>query len=165
MAVSKGNHTVVIIGVGSPFGTDQIGWLAVDWLQRSDLQKDFADLQLYFTKADRPGALLLERLHGMDGAIIIDAMQAGLPPGDLRTFTPDQLFTQQTALVSSHAFGVAEALALAASLGELPWRMTIIGIEMGIDTHEMRLPESTTRQLMPPIKEFLISLQRPRSAE
>jgi hydrogenase maturation protease len=153
-------HTVTIIGVGSPFGADQVGWLAVDWLERSELCKRFADLHLNFYQADRPGALLLEQLHDVDAAIIIDAMQSGLSFGTLRTFTLDEVLRPHTGLVSSHAFGVSESLALGASLGALPRLLTIVGIEMGDEMREVLLPDSTAHQLVSLIEERLICIRQ-----
>lgn len=159
------SHTVAIIGVGSPFGADRLGWLAVDWLECSELRMRFPDVYFTFELADRPGALVLEHLQGVEAAIIIDAMQAGFPPGSLRAFTHEQLLTHPTELFSSHAFGLAETLALGATLGELPQRLTIIGIEMGDDAGEVTLPDRTAHQLVAPIEELLNSLPRPRRAE
>lgn len=153
-------HTVTIIGVGSPFGADQLGWFAVDWLERSELSKRFSDLQLNFYQVDRPGALLLEQLHDADAAIIIDAMQSGSSFGTLRTFTVDEVLRQHTGLVSSHAFGVSESLALGATLGELPRLLMIVGIEMGDGIREVLLPDSTAHQLLLLIEERLICIRQ-----
>lgn len=153
-------HTVTIIGVGSPFGTDQLGWFAVDWLERSELCKRFSDLQLNYYQADRPGALLLEQLHDADAAIIIDAMQSGSSFGTLRTFTLEEVLRQHTGLVSSHAFGVGESLALGASLGALPRLLMIVGIEMGDGMREVVLPDSTAHQLLSLIEECLICIRQ-----
>lgn len=146
-----------IIGVGSPFGSDRLGWLAVEWLQQRELDKRFPELNLLFELADRPGALLLDRLGSVDAAIIIDAMQAGLPFGTVRQFTPEQLLARHTGLCSSHAFGVSEAIELGAALGALPPRLAIIGIEMGNGGDEPSLPDSTKQQLLPPVEGFLCS--------
>lgn len=149
---------VIIAGVGSPFGADQLGWLLVDWLKQSDLTKRFSDFHFEFIEADRPGALLLEYLCNADTAIVIDAMQAGLPLGTLRTFAPDQL-SGTTGLYSSHGFGVAETIALGSALGRLPLSLSIIGIEVGNDTNGASLTKLTTRQLYLRVEDILISLQ------
>lgn len=153
-------HTVTIIGVGSPFGTDRLGWYAVDWLERSELRKRFPDLQLNFYQADRPGALLLEQLHDADAAIIIDAMQSGSSFGTLRTLTLDEVLRQHSGLVSSHAFGVSESLAIGASLGALPRLLMIVGIEMGDGMREALLPDGMAHQLLSLIEERLISIRQ-----
>ncbi len=149
---------VTIIGAGSPFGADRLGWLAVDWLKQSDLSKHLSNFQFAFIRADRPGALLLEYLCSADTAIIIDAMQAGLPPGTLRTFTPDQL-SGKTGLFSSHGFGVAESIALGSALGRLPRSLSLIGIEMGDDMSGASLANLATEQLYLRVEDILTSLQ------
>jgi hydrogenase maturation protease len=131
------SHTISLIGVGSPFGDDTLGWRAVDWLQGSALPACYPTIHFTFHQSDRPGAFLLEQLRGCDGAIIIDAMQAGLPPGTVRQFSAEQIGSE-TGLLSTHGFGVAETLALGHSLAKatgeselLPKQLSIIGIEMG----------------------------------
>jgi len=161
MSRAESQHcTVVITGVGSPFGADRLGWLAIDGLEQSNLRDHVPDLRLNFAQADRPGALLLEQLRGVDAAIIIDAMQTGSPPGTLRTFTPEQLLTQNTGLLSSHAFGVVEAVSLGFTLGELPMQLSIIGIEVGNDVNEVLLPDRTRHELLWVVEDILISVKR-----
>jgi hydrogenase maturation protease len=142
-------YSVAIVGVGSPIEDDTLGWRAAEWLERSVLRSHFPDIRLTFAQSDRPGALLLEQLRGYDGGIIIDAMNSGLPPGVVRQFTPEQL-TRENSLLSSHGFGVAEALALGRSLAPAPGtaavpnRLSVIGIEMGkgkvADSWQIHLP-------------------------
>jgi len=128
---------ITIIGVGSPFGDDTLGWRAVEWLQRGRLANHYHPIQFSFLQSDRPGALLLEQLRGSVKTIIVDAMQTGLSPGTIRHFTVEQL-SHGSGLFSTHGLGVAEALALGHSLaiatGDddfLPEKLSIVGIEMG----------------------------------
>lgn len=151
-------HAVAVIGIGSPFGDDRLGWLAVEQLEQSTLRRRYPGLALTFAPSDRPGALLLEQLHDVDAAILIDAMQAGVPPGTVRSFTPEQLGRQATGLLSSHAFGVAQSLALAATLGRLPQYLLIIGIEMGADAAALTLAPHTVQQLVRCVEQFLESM-------
>lgn len=153
-------HTIAIIGVGSPFGSDQLGWQAVDWLAGCELGRQFPALQLKYSRADRPGALLLEQLGGVEGAVIIDAMQGGLPPNTLRTFTPEQMLEQCTGLVSCHGFGIADSIALGASLGELPQHLLVIGIEMGREPCEVVIPLEAAHQIEVLVDDFLSSFQQ-----
>lgn len=73
------------------------------------------------------GRSLLEALGGAAGdVLLVDAMRASLPPGTVRRFRPGAL--RRGAFVSSHGFGAAQALALAASLGGTA-RVTVYGIQ------------------------------------
>jgi hydrogenase maturation protease len=76
---------------------------------------------------------LVEALAGDDGVVIVDAVSSGAPPGTLHRFDaageplPARLFGTS----STHALGLAEALELARSLGRLPDRVLVYGIEAG----------------------------------
>jgi len=148
---------VAIIGVGSPFGADRLGWDAVDWLERQELSKKFPDLHFEFSQTDRPGALLLEQIRRADAAIILDAMQAGLSPGTLRTFTPDQL-SNKTGFTSSHGFGLAESILLGSVLGQLPHFFSIIGIEMGDDMSMASFADPPDDRLLGLVEQMLSSI-------
>ncbi|MCG7873367.1 MAG: hydrogenase maturation protease [Candidatus Thiodiazotropha lotti] len=115
-----------IIGVGSPFGADRVGWLAIDHLQGCQLE----DCELI--KLDRPGSGLLNYLRDADWVVLIDALKSTGRAGDVAQISRDKL-AQCQALTSCHGFGVAEALALADQLGELPRQVLLLGIHVGDD--------------------------------
>lgn len=121
---------VLILGVGSPFGADRLGWQAVAALERRPLAAEFPHLAIRCEQSDRPGSRLLTLLGQADAAIIIDAMRAGLPEGRVRRFSVAELGAE-AGLMSTHGFGVAEALALGRALGGLPEEIVVVGIEMG----------------------------------
>src|SRR5512139_2721088 len=149
MSPAEGKLQVAIIGVGSPFGDDQLGWQAVEWLMHSGLAQRYSHMPLAFNQADRLGALLLELIRGVDAAIIIDAMRSGAVPSTLRAFTLEQLLAHPGSLVSSHAFGVSQTLALGAKLGELPKMLMVLGIEMGeAGAGGAQLKDATAHQLV-----------------
>ncbi len=115
---------VRILGIGSPAGDDQAGWLVVDALQ--DARQEGVDLD----KLDRPGASLIPLLAGVSRLILIDAMRAGGQAGDIRRFAPEDWPAYGQGL-SSHGFGVLDALLLARELDALPARVDLYGIEIG----------------------------------
>lgn len=121
---------VCILGIGSPFAGDDLGWLLAKALERSSLPRYFPAGMVHIRLCDRPGSLLLPAMRGARLAILLDAMRSGAPPGTLRRL--DMLELDDSAgLLSSHGFGVAEALALGRALEELPPRVLIYGIETG----------------------------------
>ncbi|OOG25622.1 hydrogenase maturation protease [Thioalkalivibrio denitrificans] len=65
---------------------------------------------------------------GQDRVIVVDAVSAGGPPGSIHRFTANSPLPVP-GRHSSHGMGVAEAVELARSLGELPAQLTIYGIE------------------------------------
>ena len=118
---------VRILGIGSPSGDDQAGWLAVDALQACGMQ---ANGEVVIEKLDRPGSGLITLLDDAAWVILIDAMQSGSQPGRIRRFDRKDWPTYSHGL-SSHGFGVLDALALARELGSLPSRLDLYGIEIG----------------------------------
>ncbi len=62
--------------------------------------------------------------------ILIDAMQGGGPAGSIRHFDRND-WPGYGGGLSSHGFGVLDALALARELGSLPPRLDVYGIEIG----------------------------------
>lgn len=121
-------HKVQIAGIGSPFGDDTIGWQVVDLLQSSDSLKPYQS-QLSFTQMDRPGAGLVAYLESGLPTVLIDAMCSGVQPGALKTWRGGEV-GQAHGLLSSHGFGVRDAISLAESLGVLPEYLLVIGIEV-----------------------------------
>jgi len=124
------HRNILILGVGSPFGADRLGWQAVEALARLPLAAQFPHLDIRFEQSDRPGSRLLALLGQADAALIIDAMRSGLPAGSVRRFSLDEL-SAESGLMSTHGFGVADALALGRTLGGLPGEIVVVGIEMG----------------------------------
>lgn len=133
----------LILGIGSPAPDDRIGWEAADFLRRRYRYDEDIEVEL----CDRPGIGLLAYFRRASRVIIVDAMHAGLAPGDVRLLLPEQL--EGAGAFSSHDAGVAEALALADALGELPDRLVIIGIEAGGDLSDSipRVHEAVQAQL------------------
>ena len=118
-----------MLGIGSPFGDDRVGWEVAETLQQDPWVAARNDLAVL--ACDRPGAVLVELLQGAELAILIDAVQAGLDPGTVLSFEGADLHTQFGVLPSSHGFGLAAALELAKALGDLPAELVVFGIEIG----------------------------------
>lgn len=118
--------TLHILGIGSPSGDDQAGWLVVDALRARGVE---AGGRVALAKLDRPGASLLARLEGADHVILVDALQSDGTPGEIHRWI-DVDWSLAGADLSSHGFGVLAALALAQALGSLPQRVEVVGIEI-----------------------------------
>lgn len=112
---------VRVLGIGSPSGDDQAGWLVVDVLRGYGIDAG---------KLDRPGATLVSVLADVEHVILVDAMQGGGGPGQIRRFERHDWRGYRQGL-SSHGFGVLDALSLAEALGSLPPRLELYGIEIG----------------------------------
>ncbi len=117
-------NRVRILGIGSPSGDDQAGWLTVDALLANGVPTD-VDCH----KLDRPGASLIPQLDNADWVILIDAMQSGAQVGHIQRFDRQDWPGYGHGL-SSHGVGVLDALSLAQALNSLPPRIDLYGIEI-----------------------------------
>ena len=118
---------VRILGIGSPSGDDQAGWLTVDALLARNMQ---AGAAMVIEKLDRPGANLIPLLENASWVILVDAMQGGGQPGRIQRFDQKD-WPGYCHGLSSHGFGVLDALSLVQALGGLPPRLDLYGIEIG----------------------------------
>ncbi len=117
---------VRVIGIGSPSGDDQAGWRVIDALAtRAITGPD----DLLLEKLDRPGTGLIERFAGADCVVLVDAVCSGATPGHLHHLRASDWADYRGGL-SSHGFGVFDALALAQALQALPPRLKVYGIEI-----------------------------------
>ena len=114
-----------LIGVGNRWRGDDAAGLVVAARVRARLPRGIAVIE------DRGEPLeLIEACEGAQAAWLVDAVCSGAPPGTLHRFDageralPAGLFR-----VSTHRFGLADALELARALGRLPPRVVVYGIE------------------------------------
>ncbi len=116
-------NRVAVIGIGSPFGADRLGWEVVERLPA-------AGDDVVFECWDGPLAGLVERFRDLDAAVLVDAALNGGVPGECRTLASDQLEGQGLCW-SSHGFGLADAVALGRALNALPAQLSIVAAEVG----------------------------------
>lgn len=122
---------VTCIGLGSPYGDDQIAWLVIDKL--SEMIEHHSEHGIKLIRLDRSGAQLLELLSSSHKTIIIDATASSAKAGTLHHFNKQQLLQRLDdgfLLPSSHSLGLAAALALGETMGELPADLEFYGIEL-----------------------------------
>lgn len=122
-------NTARIIGVGSPFGADRIGWEVVDELVRPGGGMELPPGRFTLSRCGRPDSGLLEALGHPGLIILIDAMRSGRSPGTIRCIAAKELMNGG-GLISSHDFGIKSALSLATALGNLQAEVLICGIEI-----------------------------------
>jgi len=130
---------VQVIGVGSPSGDDWLGWELAERLRSSEAQARWGE-RVAVSLHDRPGAALLQAWRGTGLVVLLDAVRSGAEPGTLHRLDTAQL-KGQPRILSTHGFGVAEAIQLAATLDALPESMLFFGIEASPEHKEMCLSE------------------------
>jgi hydrogenase maturation protease len=118
-----------LIGLGSPYGDDQLGWIAVDRLGPRLPSGVFA------VKA-ASGFDLLEALAGQVDVVIVDAAAPAGRPGTIRSFAWPFGELAERAPWSTHGPGLVEALRLAEALGLLPRRVSVATVEVEAQTRE-----------------------------
>lgn len=116
---------VIVIGVGNPDRGDDAAGREVARRLRAVALRGVEIVEL-----DGEATALLARLDGAGAAILIDACSSGAPPGTLHRFDVAEAPLSSGAFgLSSHGFGLAEAIELGRELGTLPRRCVVYAIE------------------------------------
>ncbi len=122
-------NKVAVIGIGSPFGEDQLGWQVVRYLRKRSEHKGKSHVK--FLVEDRPGLALLEKMKGYHQVVLVDAVLSEKgEEGAVHHIDQQQLISLSQNSLSSHAAGVAEAVALGAILNELPEQLDLVGVDV-----------------------------------
>jgi hydrogenase maturation protease len=72
---------------------------------------------------------LIEAWNGADDVVLVDAVVTGAPVGKVWLWDGGQVTTQGSIPISTHGYGVVEAIKLARILDRLPKRLRVFGIE------------------------------------
>lgn len=116
---------MLVIGVGNTYRGDDGAGPAVIALLRAE---ELPGVQLL--ECDGDCSALLEAWHGADAVVLIDAVSSGARSGTIYRFDAlAQPLPREVSFQSTHAFGVAEALALGHTLGQLPVNLIIYAVE------------------------------------
>jgi len=128
---------IKVIGIGSSYGADSIAWQVIQGLKHDHALQTLCGDRISLIVCDRPGAALLDYMQGANYVILVDALAGGMP-GTLRDLDKQQLLgllsdqaAPQGRELSSHDFGVGDALRLAKQLDMLPGNLNLIAIEIG----------------------------------
>jgi hydrogenase maturation protease len=116
---------VLVLGVGNAFrGDDAVRLVVAQRIQQHPL----GGVTIVSTAGE--GAALLALWQDTDAVVLVDAVWTGARPGTLHRFTVGtQPLPAVFSRVSTHAFGVAEAIELARALQPLPPVFVIYGVE------------------------------------
>ena len=118
---------VLVIGVGNEFrGDDAVGVLVARRLGERNLPG------VKVIEQNGEGAALITVWEGAETVFLIDAAQSGAEPGTIHRFEGhEERLPSDPFHFSSHAFGVNEAIEIGRSLGKLPAKLIVYGIEGG----------------------------------
>ena len=115
---ARGRSRLIVIGLGNSFRGDDAAGLAV--------ARALGDDPRVLVHEGEP-IDLLDRWEEAGEVIVVDAARSGAAPGTVHHL--DGLAEPVTAGGSTHAFGLAQTLALARALGRAPANVKVIGIE------------------------------------
>jgi hydrogenase maturation protease len=123
--MAEKRRTCIVLGVGNPDRGDDAAGRAVVRILRDTLPKD-----IEVAEHGGEATALLAWLQDAGAAFLIDASSSGAPPGTIRRFDAAAAPLPQSIFgLSTHGFGVGEAVELARALGQLPPRCIVYGIE------------------------------------
>lgn len=118
---------VLVIGIGNRVrGDDSASGEVVRRLHERGAQTGIEVSQQLCAPND-----LLEVVQGRDAVVVVDTMRSGDPPGTIRRFdaSSEPLPARLRGSVSTHAFGLHEAIELARALHRLPQRVIVFAVE------------------------------------
>lgn len=122
---TEARKSVVVIGVGNRALSDEgVGCRVVCRVaSRASSHAEVIDAGL-------PGPGLASLLQGREKAIIVDAVDADMPPGTVYRFVPDEVVsTQARGCISLHEGNLLHYVELAEALGMSAKEVVIVGIQ------------------------------------
>jgi hydrogenase maturation protease len=118
----------LVIGLGNPLmGDDGVGLAALERLEREwRLPADVRPVD-----GGTLGLSLLPLLEDAEAVVLLDAIDAGHPPGALVIIERDDLPRALTQRISCHQASLPEVLAVGELRGTLPPRLVALGLQPG----------------------------------
>lgn len=111
----------ILIGVGNPTRGDDAAGLEVARRVTS----------IATHQAVNGSYELIDLWEGADEVIVVDAALSGAPPGTVHRFeAANESLPNGVLKTSTHSVGVIDAIEMARSLGRLPQRIVVYGIEV-----------------------------------
>jgi len=117
-------HPVRVVGVGSPHGDDALAWELVRQLESQLDEESRPEFHIV-----DGGQRLLDLFDGRGSLIVVDALAPAGAPGTIYRFDWPDPRINRLRPGSTHDLGPTEALQLADTLGLLPLRVVIFGLE------------------------------------
>ncbi len=123
--MARNGERVFLAGIGNAFRRDDgIGLCIAHQIDQRRLQG------VKVVEHQGEGLDLIEKWEGFKTVILVDAVSSGAVPGTVhRIQMPGQELSSSFEGCSTHAFSIAQTIALAKTLQRLPARLIIYGIE------------------------------------
>ncbi len=148
-----------VLGLGSPHGDDQVGWILVDKLNA------VVSLEVVCEKLSTPAHGLVNILPQYDRVIVIDACEMGKPAGEYVYHEDGSGFLHiSNRQISSHALGLADSWQLLKKL-QLPLpEISLLLIQIGQTEAMAPLSDGVEKQLpemLDVLNEMVITVSKP----
>lgn len=151
MAMASTRAPILVLGIGNLLLKDEgIGVHVVRAMANLPLPDDVELLD-----GGTAGADLLDTISERRRLIVIDALDADVPPGTILRMKPDDLAADASGNLSLHEFGIAETLAMAGQLKCAPHDVTLIAMRPWDIGCGLELSDEMNRQ-MPRIIEVVL---------
>jgi sulfhydrogenase subunit alpha len=129
-ALNEEPGSILVIGIGSPFGNDSLGWDVVVQLQKDEALSQHPKLR--FLCLDRPGINLLDVIQPEEKVILVDAVSGTQAKGSLVRLSGRDIMGLEDRL-STHDIGIAGTLQLGEALQQLPNNLVLLGLDTNTD--------------------------------
>jgi hydrogenase maturation protease len=116
---------VVVLGLGNPIRTDD--GVGIHAIRKLSAEYRFPD-NIQTIEGGTLGLDLLPRLRNVSHLLVLDAVDAGDPPGTLSRFAGAEL-ARLPASKSVHLLGLVDLLGSLSLLGESPCEVVLLGVQ------------------------------------
>lgn len=165
MSSGATNGPTLVVGLGNPvLGDDAVGWAVLEALE-TELGREgrAAGGAIELDWLAVGGLTLMERLVGVDRAVLVDAVTTGADPiGTVRVRPLDDVALRGAGhLDSAHDASLAEALVAGRALGALlPEEVVVVTVEAErVDTFGTRLSPPVAAAVAPAVAAVLDALE------
>lgn len=144
MNVSPNNHRLLILGIGNILLRDEgVGVHAVNALAGNPGVPPDVDL----LDGGTSGLDLVDHLADRGKVLVIDAIEAGLPPGSITRLSAAHFIDVGGPVISAHETGFLAALTMARQLGCAPAEVIVLGVQVADMTPGLELSASVEARL------------------
>jgi hydrogenase maturation protease len=144
-------HRTVVLGIGNPLiGDDGLGIHVIRDLlaRRASLPLPEGDIEIL--DGGTLGYLLLDRVDGLDGLIVVDAANIGAEPGELRVFQDEEIdrFLSDNQTSSVHEVGLVDLMQMLSLTGKTPRRRALVGVQPAVIDWNMELSPAVAPSML-----------------
>jgi hydrogenase maturation protease len=112
----------LFVGIGSPHGDDQVGWLVIDELARQNAGE---------CRRVQTPVQLLDWLDGVEELVLCDGVRSAQQVGLVESWTWPTPAIRRVRFQGTHDLSLPATLELAETLGRLPPKVHIWGVQIG----------------------------------